>query len=371
MTEVKPNPTGVKPVNLALQGGGAHGAFTWGVLDALLETGSLRFDSISGTSAGAMNAVVLASGYMEGGADGAREALRAFWRAVSQKAAWSPLKRTPFDWWAGNWSLENSPAFQAYQLMAQVWSPYDFNPLDYNPLRDVVEEMVDFERVKACEAFSLFVSATNVLTGKARVFSGADITLDAVMASACLPTLYKAVEIDGVPYWDGGYGGNPALYPFFYESDVEDCILVQINPVERTETPKTAQEIQDRVNEITFNGALLREFRAIEFVRRLKVSGRLDGTQYSTIRMHRIEANEAISDLSASSKLNTEMAFLDYLHDLGRAAALDFVDNHYEAIGKRATLDLTSELRADILPDPKKGTMGARLRAVMKNRKTE
>lgn len=355
-----------KPVNLALQGGGSHGAFTWGVLDALLEDGRLHFDSISGTSAGAMNAVALASGYGQGGTEGARQSMRAFWDAIAEKGAWSPIQRTPWDMFSGNWSLENSPGYQGFNMLSRMFSPYDLNPLDINPLRDVVVDQIDFDAVHACEAYRVFVSATNVLTGKVRVFGREEINLDAVMASACLPTLYKAVEIDGVPYWDGGFGGNPALFPFFYESDVEDCILVQINPIERVETPKTAQEIQDRINEITFNGALLREFRAIEFVRRLKADGRLEGTNYSAIRMHRIDADDAVRDLSASSKLNAEKSFITFMHDLGRAAAFDFLDAHFDAIGKEATLDLSNELRADILPAKKVKTMGKRLADVMK-----
>ena len=359
----------VKPINLALQGGGSHGAFTWGVLDALLENGRLSFDSISGTSAGAMNAVVLASGYVRGGPDGARAALRTFWDMVSRKGSLSPLRRTPWDIWTGNYSLENSPGYLAYSMMSRVFSPYDLNPLDINPLREVVESCVDFEKVRACEAFKLFVSATNVLTGKVRVFSGDELSLDAVMASACLPTIYKAVEIDGVPYWDGGFGGNPVLFPFFYESDVEDCLLVQINPIIRQDTPKSAHDIQDRINEITFNGALLREFRAIEFVRRLVADGRLDGTDYSAIRMHRIDADAAVSDLSASSKLNTDKQFLDHMFEMGRAAALDFLDMHLESVGHEATLDLSDELRADILA-PKR-PMGARLKAFLKRDKPD
>ncbi|MEM0899351.1 MAG: patatin-like phospholipase family protein [Pseudomonadota bacterium] len=357
--------TGEKTINLALQGGGSHGAFTWGVLDAVLEDGRLAFDSVSGTSAGAMNAVALAAGYADGGREGARESLRTFWKAISSKGWLSPLRRTPWDIWTGNWSLENSPGYQAYNLASRMYSPYDLNPLDVNPLRDLVEETVDFDRVNSCNAFGLFISATNVLTGKVRVFARNEVSLDAVMASACLPTIYKAVEIDGVPYWDGGFGGNPALFPFFYESEIEDCLLIQINPIERFETPQTAQEIQDRVNEITFNSALLREFRAIEFVRRLSADGRLDGTDYSVIRMHRVSADAAVLDLSASSKLNTEWAFLNYLFELGRAAALDFLEENFDDIGQRATLDLTDELSDDVFPEKKAKSMSKRMRELI------
>jgi NTE family protein len=352
-----------KLVNLALQGGGSHGAFTWGVLDVLLEDGRMRFDGISGTSAGAMNAVALVDGWVRGGAEGAREALRDFWRAVSHKGRFSPVQRTPADVLWGNWDLEYSPSYRTYDLLSRVFSPYDLNPLDINPLRDVVEDRIDFERVRHCSDIKTFISATNVWTGKPRVFRPDELSADIVMASACLPTIFKAVEIDGVPYWDGGYGGNPVLFPFFYETDTQDCLLIQINPIERRDTPKTALEIHDRINEITFNAGLLREFRAIEFVRRLKADGRLDNTAYKTIRMHRIAADAVVETLSASTKVNAEWSFLQYLHEMGRAAAQDFLEEHFDAIGKKATLDLSEELSPHILPTKK--TMGQHMRDAM------
>jgi NTE family protein len=350
-----------KTINLALQGGGSHGAFTWGVLDALLEDGRLEFDGVSGTSAGAMNAVAMAAGMAKGGRDGARQKLREFWMAVGEKGRFSPIRRNPLDVFFGKYSFQYSPSYWAADLFSRVFSPYDTNPLDINPLRDVVESVIDFDDVSNCQSFKTFVAATNVWTGKGRVFSGDDLTADAVMASACLPTMYKAVEIEGVPYWDGGFGGNPALYPFFYSTDTEDTLLVQINPVERRHTPKSAQEIQDRMNEITFNAGLLREFRAIEFVRRLKREGRLDDTTYSSIRMHRVCADEALADLSAATKLNAEWRFLENLHDLGYAAGQDFLDEHFDAIGERPTLDLSEELEQRVFPIDKKKTVGRRL----------
>ena len=339
-----------KKINLALQGGGSHGAFAWGVLDALLEDGRLDFDGVSGTSAGAMNAVAMAAGYVDGGRKGARKKLRQFWEAVGEKGRFSPIQRTPVDMFFGNYNFEYSPSYRAADLFSRVFSPYDTNPLDINPLREVVDEIIDFEAVRHCDRFKVFIGATNVWTGKGEVFEESDISLDVVMASACLPTFYKAVEINGTPYWDGGFGGNPALYPFFYETKTEDCLLVQINPIERKQTPRSAQEIQDRINEITFNAGLLREFRAIEFVRRLKEQGRLEGTDYSAIRMHRIAGDDALIDLSAASKLNAEIAFLEDLFELGRAAATDFLEEHFDAIGKEATLDLSTELADEILP---------------------
>jgi NTE family protein len=334
----------VKPVNIALQGGGSHGAFTWGVLDWLLEDGRLGFSAISGTSAGAMNAVALADGFARGGADGAREKLASFWRAVARKGRFSPVQRTPWDIIWGNWSVENTPGYLWFDALSRALSPYATNPLNHNPLREVVETEIDFERVRACEWTKLFISATNVETGQLRVFETHEITPDTVMASACLPQIFQAVEIDGTPYWDGGYGGNPALYPFFYATPVEDVLLVQINPVLREGAPRSAREIQNRIDEISYNAGLLREFRAIAFVNDLIASGRIERGHYRNIRMHRIDADEALEDLSASSKVNAEWAFLEYLRDLGRSAAEDWLAEHFEAVGSRATLDISHEL---------------------------
>ncbi|MGI9414186.1 MAG: patatin-like phospholipase family protein, partial [Hyphomicrobiales bacterium] len=244
---------GPKTVNLALQGGGAHGAFTWGVLDRILEDGRLKVDAISGTSAGAMNAVVIADGFTRGGADGARLALHEFWLAVSKAARASPIQRSPIDVFMGNWSLDFSPGVIWLDLMSRLVSPYEFNPLNLNPLKDLIESQVDFDHVHHCGDVRLFVSATNVHTGRVRVFTNEEISADTVMASACLPYIFQAVEIDGVPYWDGGYIGNPVLYPFFYETDTADIVLVQVNPIERRETPTSARDILNRMNEITFN----------------------------------------------------------------------------------------------------------------------
>lgn len=340
----------VKPINVALQGGGSHGAFTWGVLDRLLEDGRLSFEAISGTSAGAMNAVALADGWMQGGADGAREKLNRLWRAIGETGRFSPIQRTPWDVFWGNWSLHNSPSYLFYESLSRMVSPYAANPLDLNPLRDAVEAEIDFDRVRHCDSTRLFISATNVESGELRVFNTSEINADVVMASACLPTIFKAVEIDGVPYWDGGYGGNPALFPFFYTSSVEDVLLVQINPILRKGAPTGAREIQARVDEITFNAALLREFRAIAFVKKLIAAGRIDHGEYKDIRMHRIDADDALKHLTAGSKVNAEPAFLDYLRDLGRAAAEDWLGDCFKSVGKRATLDLSYALspEADI-----------------------
>ena len=335
---------GQRRLNLALQGGGAHGAFTWGVLDRLLADGRFDLDGISGTSAGAMNAVCLADGYHAGGPDAARTKLTEFWQAIGRSGQFSPVQRTPLDAWFGNWGLDTSPGVAMLDMMSRVLSPYDLNPLDINPLRRIVEEQVDFDNVRACTAVHLFIAATNVWNGKVRVFDNAEINADAVMASGCLPHVFKAVEIDGVPYWDGGYMGNPVLFPFFYQTDTPDILLVQINPVERMETPKTARQIADRVNEITFNASLIREFRAIEFVSRLIDEGRLPEDRYRRIRLHRIAVPHEVVVLSSSSKLNSEPAFLEHLHGMGMEAADAWLAADAGKVGHEAGIDLKDEI---------------------------
>jgi len=329
-----------KRINLALQGGGAHGAFTWGVLDRILEDGRLEIDAISGTSAGAMNAVALADGFTAGGADGAREKLEGFWHTMSDAAKDSPIKRAPIDVMMGYWSLDRSWGYHMADAMTRMFSPNQLNPLNMNPLRDVLEDCVDFSCVRSCNSIKLYVSATNVETGKVKVFDSRYLTSDMVMASACLPNVFQAVVIDGVPYWDGGYMGNPALFPFHTGSDCADIAVIQINPVERKGIPRTPQEIQNRLNEIAFNSSLLKELRAIDFVDRLVDEGKLDETKYRRERIHIIENQNALIPLGASSKMNAEWAFLMHLRDLGRETATRWLETHFEAIGVRSTVDL-------------------------------
>ncbi|MBX3532851.1 MAG: patatin-like phospholipase family protein [Xanthobacteraceae bacterium] len=335
-----------KPVNLALQGGGAHGAFTWGVLDRLLEERRVEIGAISGTSAGAMNAVVLASGLEKGGRDGARLALENFWRAVSRDGRLSPIQRGLMDRLLGNWSLDKNPFFLAMDVATRFVSPYDFNPFNINPLRDVLEREVDFEALRRNREIKIFLSATNVHTGKVRVFPTKEINADVVMASACLPFLFKAVEIDGTPYWDGGYVGNPPLFPFFRSGEGGDILLVQTNPVIREETPHSARDILNRINEITFNASLASEFRAIGFVNRMlgaKILRRITGREVAEVRLHRIEAGEGLLELTSSSKFNVDWSFFEHLRDIGREAAEAFLKKNYRAIGRRSTLDLRKE----------------------------
>lgn len=333
-----------KPLLLALQGGGAHGAFTWGVLDQLVEDGRLTFEAISATSAGAMNAVVLADGWLEGGPAGARKALEKFWRAVSVDGRMSPVQRSIFDSWMAATPLNGFGVGQFWLgLFKQSSSPYDFNPLNINPLKEFLETEIDFARVRACKDVRLHIAATNVETGKVKVFSNEELTADHVMASACLPAVFQAVEIDGVPYWDGGYMGNPVLFPLFYGTGSSDLLLVQINPIERKGTPRTPTEIRNRLNEISFNATLLREMRAIDFVTRLLDQGKLSPTEYKRLRMHRIAMSEALSDIDASSKLDAQWSFFVMLRDAGRKAARQWLKQHYADVGERSTIDLRKE----------------------------
>src|SRR5262245_36217666 len=340
-----------KRLNLGLQGGGAHGAFTWGVLDGLLEDERIDIEGISGASAGAVNAVMLADGLARGGPQEARKRLADFWRAASLDGNLPALQRTVVDRLFSFTPYEGSPAQAWFNAVARYLSPYDLNPLNINPLRDLIERFVDFEAVRACEEVSLFISATNVHTGRLRIFPQEKISADVVMASACLPFLFRAVEIDGVPYWDGGYMGNPAIFPFFGATETEDVLIVQINPIERRTTPTGSREIMNRINEITFNSSLLAEFRAIEFVGRLIAQGRLPrGTgpgQYRHIKVHRIALDGNAKQLTAESKLNTDFDFFSMLHQLGRRAARRFLDAHFDDIGTRSTVDLRAEVTAE------------------------
>ncbi|MBV8267788.1 MAG: patatin-like phospholipase family protein [Planctomycetaceae bacterium] len=329
-------------VDLALQGGGAHGAFTWGVLDRLLEEPGLRIEGISGTSAGAMNAAVLADGHAAGGPQGARTALEDFWRRVSRGAQFSPFQRSPLDVLMGRWTMDTSPVFLAFDLAARMFSPYDLNPLGANPLRGILAECVDFARV-AQSPIRLFVTATNVRTGRGRVFRNAELTPDVLLASACLPTLFQAIEIDGEAYWDGGYAGNPTITPLVRECASSDTLLVQINPIERPGTPRSAREILNRLNEVSFNATLLKELRMIAVLRQVANPGDCEGARWAGMRIHRI-ASAAMTDLGYSSKLNAEWGFLCMLRDEGRRSADAFLNAHREDLGHRSSFALDTLL---------------------------
>jgi NTE family protein len=326
-------------IDLALQGGGAHGAFTWGVLDRLLEEDD-RFavEAISGTSAGAMNAAVLASGFAIGGPQGARGALARFWKSVSDAARFSPLQRGPLDVLLGRWTLDSSPAFIAMDLMSRLVSPYDLNPGGGNPLSAILAGAIDFTAL-ARAPIKVFVTATNVRTGRGRVFRNADITPQVLLASACLPFLFQAVEIDGEPFWDGGYSGNPTLTPLMRESAANDMILVAINPVERPGTPRTARDILNRLNEISFNSVLIKELRMMALLRMVIDPGKAEALRWSQPRMHLINS-PLMTELGYSSKLNAEWAFLEMLRDEGRRAADEFLRTKGDNLGKRPSINI-------------------------------
>ncbi len=330
-------------ISLALQGGGAHGAFTWGVLDRLLEDDRVVIDAVSGTSAGAMNGAALAAGFVTGGAAGARRALDRFWLSTSEFARFSPFRRTLADRIAGQWNLDQSPSYHWLSLLGSVFSPYQTNPLNLAPLRDILAQQIDIEAVRASEALRLFVTATNVRTGRGRVFDHNDLTLDALLASACLPHLFQAVEIDGDAYWDGGYTGNPAIWPLIYRADTADVVLVQINPLVREGVPRTSFEIDNRVNEIAFNSSLLDEMRAIAFVQRLLDEGALAepfAARYKNMRIHRISDEKTMEAIGVTSKLNAERDFLLYLKGVGRACAKRWLASTIDDLGVRSSVDV-------------------------------
>ena len=323
---------GRKRLNLALQGGGAHGAFTWGVLDQLLADGRIKIGGISGTSAGAVNAVMLADGLAHDGPEGARQRLAEFWRAASLAGGLPELQRAvverlfPF-------LPQRSPSLPWFGDLSRLLSPYDLNPLNINPLKDLIERFVDFERIRAGKR-ELFITATNVLTGEPRVFARHEITPEVVMASACLPLLFRAVEIEGVPYWDGGYSGNPVVLPFLQSATCADVLIVQINPRERAKLPTTADEILTRMNEITFNAPLIAELRALE----------LTGARRT--KLHRIVMDDMPFD--PRSRLNVDFEFFLSLRKRGQRAARRFLDAHFKDIGRRSTIDVL--LPAEVEP---------------------
>lgn len=331
-----------KPINLALQGGGSHGAFTWGVLDRLLEEDCFTFEGISGTSAGAMNAAVLAHGLASGGPAEARTALRDFWRRVSDAAALSPFRPSLLDQWFKFGGIDYSPSHHLLEL-SKMTSPYHTNPGNHNPLRDILADTIDCEALHQCTAVKLFVCATDVLRGKIRVFQNEEVSLDALLASACLPHLFQAVKIDDSYYWDGGFMGNPPIYPLIYNCDSRDVLVVQINPMRIPELPTSPQAILDRVNTLSFNSSLVREMRAINFVTRLVDAGFDDDGRLKRMLIHTVDAEAQFGKLGAASKYNVDWAFLTELRDLGRRRAGAFLRQHYDGVGRRSTTDIVEK----------------------------
>jgi NTE family protein len=329
-----------KPINLALQGGGSHGAFAWGALDRILEDGRIAIEGIVGTSAGAMNAAVAAYGLTLGGNEGARHSLRKFWEAVAEKGAWSIMQPSWIDQLRSRGSLDYSPGWIVLDTLSRVLSPYQMNPGNYHPLRDILREQIDFEKLSRSDKVKLFVCASNVITNRLRVFEHGDITLDAVLASACIPSVFQAIEIDGEYFWDGGYMGNPPIFPIIYNCTSADVLLIMVNPIHIDQVPQTAQAILDRINTLSFNSSLMREMRAINFVNRLVDSGFDNGGRLKKMLIHCIEAEDEMSALGVSSKLNVGRDFLNWLFELGRRRADVFLREHFDKIGKESSTSI-------------------------------
>jgi NTE family protein len=366
-TGMKTNGHGVKTINLALQGGGSHGAFTWGVLDRLLDEQHLVIEGISGTSAGAMNAAALAQGWKQGGRAGAKAVLDQFWYRTAKLSKFNPIRRSLTDRLLGRWNLDHSPVVGVVDWFSRLLSPYQSNPLGLNPLRTVLTELINEPDIQGCAGIKLFIAATNVETGRARVFWRHEVTLDVLLASACLPFTFQAVEIEGVPYWDGGYMGNPVIWPLIYHCDSRDIAIVQINPLERKGTPRTSVEIVNRVNEISFNASLMAEMRAVAFVQRLIAEGSLIGEVAKRLKMmniHMIGDEKRLSALGATSKMNAELDFLLHMKSLGQNAADGWLKENWGHIGNQSSIDvrrvfLTAEPSSS--PSASSGPGGPRL----------
>lgn len=329
-----------KKISLALQGGGSHGAYTWGVLDRILAERNLEIEAVSGTSAGAMNAAAMSHGFLQAGRDGGSYMLEHFWKKVSDAANGSPLQPSWMDRMVSQWNMDYSPAYMMYDMMTRLVAPEQLNPGALEPLKEILAEEFDFEAIRRASPIKIYVTATNLTTGKAKIFTNEELTPDMLLASACLPSLFAPVEIDGEHYWDGGYVGNPSIFPLIYDCEARDIILVQINPIARPHLPGTAREIIDRVNEISFNATLMREMRSIATVSRMLDEGHLPEAMYRRIYIHIIEAEEEMADLSPSSKLNAEWEFLQHLHDIGYAAADRWLAAHGSKIGRESSVDV-------------------------------
>jgi len=330
----------IKKVGIALQGGGAHGAFTWGVLDKLLEEDCIIADAMCGTSAGAVNAVACAYGLHVGGPAKAKEILELLWRSVAK--AGSMFQPSTFDKLFSNGDIHNSPGYLMFNNMTQYLSPYNFNPLNYNPLRDILTDLIDFKELQMYNKKKLFICATNVKTNRAKIFSNKEITVDAVLASACLPQLFQAVEIEGEFYWDGGYLGNPPIFPIITNTDLHDIVLIKINSVNISSVPTSARDIADRVNEISFNSSLINEMKLIHYRNELLRNGILksDNKANREIFVHTISGYESLSQLSYSSKMNTSWDFLLSLKEKGRQTAEKWLEGDYKQVGIKSTFDV-------------------------------
>jgi NTE family protein len=330
-----------KVVNLALQGGGSHGAFTWGALDRLLEEKDILFEGITGTSAGAVNALVLADGLAAGGREGAKDALRVYWRKVSALSSAGLFSPSFIDKANPDFGLEHSAGFWFVEPMTYFASPYQMNPFNYNPFKNLLAETIDFERVRGQTQVKLFLSATNVETAKVKIFTGAELHVEHVLASTCLPLLMQSVKVGDEHYWDGSYAGNPAIYPLVYECESRDVLLVHITPAERPGIPTTSPAIMNRMQEISFSTSLIREMRMIASYNRMIEQGRMDGGKRMLV--HVIEAEEFIRAFSWSSRLNADWDFLLHLHNMGRASADQWLEANFAQLGIESTVDLEAK----------------------------
>lgn len=329
-----------KTINIALQGGGSHGAFAWGVIDRLLEENDLHIEGVSATSMGAMNGAVLACGLAVGRREDAREMLKAFWKKISNAALLSPLQPTFFDKMLGNTHLTFSPSFMALDMISRVFSPYQFNLFDINPIKDILAEMIDFEALNRSDGVRLFLSATNVRTGGLHIFENGQITLESILAASCLPYIFKTVEVDEAPYWEGSFSANPSLTPLVKSCQSPDIMLVQTLVQRHDDVPTKATDILDRANELSFNATLVQELRGIDFINRLIEDGHLTGGGTRKIHLHLAEAESILANLGRASKLNGDWEFLCYLRDTGRQSADDWLSEHKDSIGQTSSVDI-------------------------------
>ena len=337
------NTTTPKRIKLALQGGGSHGAFTWGVLDRLLADERIEVEALVGTSAGAMNAAVLADGLITGGPAEARRRLDRFWEGIGEMAQGSPIQPTPLDRMFSAGNMDLSPLWRFADVLMRQFSPYELNPFNADPLREHLETTVDFARLRSASGPAMFVCATNVLTGRLRVFERAEMSAAAVMASACVPLLHHTVEVDGQHYWDGGYCGNPPIFPLIYMGGAPDILIVQLNPINIPEVPRDIRAIVDRMNTLAFNSSLMREMRMIRFVTDLIDQGQLPKEKHLRCYIHTVDAEEELAGFNASSKMNASLGFLHHLRALGVARAEAFLDAHFDAIGERSSTDIVEK----------------------------
>jgi len=332
-----------KKIAIGLQGGGSHGAFSWGVLDALLADDRIDIVGLSGTSAGGMNAAATLQGFNKGGREGARAELRRFWEMVHKTTAESAMRPTPFKSMMGSHSLRGSPVYAWMNMMRDFYSPYELNPLDINPLKTLVHDFFDLDILHKRSKMKVFLCATQVRTGKLHIFKGKELTESALLASACLPSLFRAVEVDGEFYWDGGYVGNPAIYPLIYNCPTRDIAIIQITQAHRELIPNTADAIADRHQEITYNACLMHEIRAIYFISKMVEKGIVNDKSIKILNLHVIRDREFFEELDLSTAMNTDWNFLLQLFEAGKRSGEKWLEDHYDDIGVRSSAQIEED----------------------------